>query len=101
MPSAMLLRPPTITLLMKAWRGRLWCLPSGIISRRGALPRLGIALLRFPCAVLAPAAADQYDRVLLQAVTLPGDVGRDLHRVRQAHAGDLPQGRVRLLRRHG
>src|SRR3989442_6232225 len=49
--------------------------------------------------VLDAAAADQDDRVLLQVVPLAGDVGPDLHLVRQAHAGDLAQSRVRLLRR--
>ena len=48
--------------------------------------------------VLDAAAADQHDRVLLQVVTLARDVGRDLHPVRQPHARDLAQRRVRLLR---
>ena len=48
--------------------------------------------------VLDAAAADQHDRVLLEVVTLAGDVGRDLHPVRQPHARDLAQRRVRLLR---
>jgi hypothetical protein len=47
------------------------------------------------------AAADQHDRVLLQRVPLAGDVDRDFLAVRQPHAGDLPQGRVRLLGGHG
>src|SRR4029079_6302397 len=50
--------------------------------------------------VLHPAAADQDDGVLLQVVADPGDVGRDLHLVRQPHARDLAQRRVRLLGRH-
>src|SRR5207245_4017432 len=37
-------------------------------------------------------------RVLLQVVALAGNVGRDLHRVGQAHTRDLAQSRVRLLR---
>src|SRR5581483_6053422 len=49
--------------------------------------------------VLDAPAADQDDGVLLEVVPLPGDVGADLHAVRQAHAGDLAQGGVRLLRR--
>ena len=40
-------------------------------------------------------------RVLLQVVALAGDVGRDLDPVGQAHARDLAQRRVRLLRRRG
>src|SRR5262249_57911659 len=46
------------------------------------------------------AAAHQHDGVLLQVVPLAGDVRRDLDLVGEAHAGDLAQGRVRLLGRH-
>src|SRR5207249_11777404 len=52
-----------------------------------------------PRQVLHATAPDEDDRVLLQVVPDPGDVGRDLDRVGEAHPGDLPQGRVRLLRR--
>ena len=48
--------------------------------------------------VLDAAAADEHDRVLLQVVALAGDVGADLHAVRQPDARDLPERRVRLLR---
>src|SRR5262249_60533197 len=51
--------------------------------------------------VLDTAAADEADRVLLEVVPLAGDVRGDLHPVRQPHAGDLPQRRVRLLRGDG
>src|SRR5437763_9434864 len=47
------------------------------------------------------AAADQDDGVLLEVVTLAGNVGADFHPVRQPHTGDLSQRRVRLLRRRG
>src|SRR6266404_6873274 len=50
--------------------------------------------------VLDAAAADEDDRVLLQVVPLAGDVGADLDPVREPHARDLPQRRVRLLWRH-
>ena len=50
--------------------------------------------------VLDPAAADEHDRVLLEVVADARDVGRDLHLVAELHAGDLAEGRVRLLRRH-
>src|SRR6266446_2163604 len=50
--------------------------------------------------VLDAAAADEDDRVLLQVVPLAGDVGADLDPVRQPHARDLAQRRVRLLGRH-
>src|SRR6478735_4042178 len=48
--------------------------------------------------VLHPAAADEHDGVLLEVVTDARDVGRDLDTARQAHAGDLAEGGVRLLR---
>src|SRR4029077_14282334 len=51
--------------------------------------------------VLHSTAGDEHDRVLLEVVPDARDVGRDLHLVGQAHAGDLAQGGVRLLRRHG
>src|SRR5207247_1134835 len=47
--------------------------------------------------VLDLAAAHEHDRVLLEVVADPGDVGRDLHLVGQADAGDLAKSRVRLL----
>src|SRR5205823_5428981 len=50
--------------------------------------------------VLDAAAAHEHDRVLLQVVALTGDVGADLDPVRQPHARDLPQRRIRLLGRH-
>src|SRR5690349_2862659 len=48
--------------------------------------------------VLHPAAADEHDRVLLEVVTDTRDVGGDLDAAGQAHAGDLAQSGVRLLR---
>src|SRR4249919_3860212 len=48
--------------------------------------------------ILHPAAADEHDGVLLEVVTDARDVGRDLDAARQAHAGDLAEGGVRLLR---
>src|SRR5690349_9405108 len=98
---------------------------SGISSRRGAGPLRGTSALLLgavaatgllPVAhargvegaaddlvadarqVLHTATADEHDRVLLQVVALTGDVGRDLHAARQAHAGHLAERRVRLLR---
>src|SRR5215212_2029476 len=44
-------------------------------------------------------ATNQNDRVLLEVVPFSRDVGADFHPVRQPHAGDLAQGRVRLLGR--
>src|SRR5579872_1155464 len=51
--------------------------------------------------VLHPAAAHEHDRVLLEVVPLTGDVGADLDAAGQAHAGDLAEGGVGLLRGHG
>src|SRR3954464_13859820 len=51
--------------------------------------------------VLHPAAADEHDRVLLEVVAHTRDVRRDLDAARQAHAGDLAKGGVRLLRGGG
>ena len=48
--------------------------------------------------ILDAAAAHEHDRVLLQVVALAGDVGADLHAVRETDARDLPESRVRLLR---
>src|SRR4051795_10793480 len=51
--------------------------------------------------VLHPAAADEDDRVLLEVVAHARDVRRHLDAARQAHAGDLAEGGVRLLRGGG
>src|SRR4029453_10199178 len=51
--------------------------------------------------VLHPAAADEHDRVLLEVVAHARDVRRDLDAAAQAHAGDLAEGGVRLLRGGG
>src|SRR5262245_28152596 len=50
--------------------------------------------------VLHATAAHEHDRVLLQVVADPRDVGRHFHLVRQPHAGDLAERRVRLLGGH-
>src|SRR6478735_12604086 len=51
--------------------------------------------------VLHPAAANEHDRVLLKVVTDARDVSGDLDATRQAHAGDLAESGVRLLRGGG
>ena len=51
--------------------------------------------------VLDSAASDEDDGVFLQVVPLTGDVRSDFHAVGEAHTGDLPQSRVRLLRSNG
>src|SRR6187200_3756780 len=74
---------------------------------RAGLPALGDAcgveaaandLVAVSREVLHATAADEDDRVLLQVVPLAWDVGADLHPIRQPHAGDLAERRVRLLR---
>src|SRR5262245_7120623 len=54
-----------------------------------------------PGKVLHAAATDEHDRMLLQVVPHPGDVGRHLDAVRQPYARDLAQRGIRLLRRRG
>src|SRR5919205_2904361 len=117
--------PSSITLLMTCWTsferwtgsGSIGRTPPG--ARRGtllglhAVLRAGLAAVRDAGGVERPAhdlvaharqvldaaAAHEHDGVLLQVVALAGDVHRDLHRVGQAHAGDLAQCGVRLLGR--
>ncbi len=48
--------------------------------------------------VFYPAATDQNHRVLLKVVAFTRDVADDLETIGQAHFGNLPHGRVRLLR---
>ena len=47
------------------------------------------------------AASDKNHRVLLQIVSLAGDVSRDFDVVGESHAGHFSKRRVRLLRRDG
>jgi hypothetical protein len=51
--------------------------------------------------VLGAAAFDHDNGVLLEIVPDARDIGRDFDTVAQAHARDLPERRVRLLRGHG
>src|SRR6266542_3715083 len=51
--------------------------------------------------ILHTAATNEAHRVLLQVVTLAGDVAGDFHPVGEANTSDLTQSRVRLLRRRG
>src|SRR5690349_9822289 len=45
--------------------------------------------------------AHQHDRVLLQVVTISGDISNNLHFVGEANLGHITQRRVRLLKRSG
>src|SRR5699024_6620760 len=51
--------------------------------------------------VLDTTAAHEHQRVLLQVVSLAGDVGRHLGAVAELHTSDLAHRRVRLLRGGG
>src|SRR5665648_88993 len=51
--------------------------------------------------VFDPAAPDENHRVLLEIMPDAGDVGGDLHPVRETHTRHLAQSRVRLLGRGG
>src|SRR5215211_1428613 len=69
------------------------------VAHAGGVERAADDLVAHARQVLDAAAAHEHDRVLLQVVAFPGDVGGDLHAVRQAHARDLAQRGVGLLRR--
>src|SRR5258705_2640200 len=129
--SAVLFLPPYITMFTNSATSRPPCFGSGRISRRAhpALRLLGLRGLRLLCVVLRTALpasrhprgvqgppddvvpdarevlhaapADEHDRVLVQVVADPGDVGRHLEAVGQADARDLPERRVRLFRGRG
>src|SRR3954467_12648973 len=126
MRSAVDFLPSSMTLLITCWTRRERWTGSGSIWRIWAAARRGIGgllllhavlragllavahaggverpahdLVAHAREVLDAAPADEHDRVLLQVVALARDVGGDLHAVREPHAGDLPQSRVRLLR---
>src|SRR3954452_1460857 len=86
---------------MRVLSGLHAVLRSGLLAIRhaGGVERPTHDLVAHARQVLDAATADQHDRVLLQVVPLARDVARDLHAVRQPHAGDLAESRVRLLRR--
>src|SRR5690606_36993520 len=67
----------------------------------GGVERAAHGVVAHAGQVLDSAAADQDHRVLLQVVAFAADVRDDLVTVGQAHLGDLPEGRVRLLRGGG
>src|SRR5262245_13038226 len=127
--SAVLFLPPYIIMLTNFATRRLPCFGSGKTSRRVAPARrilasaplrllgavLGAALLAARHAgrierppdegvpdtakVLHAAAANEHDRVFLQVMPHPRNVRGHLEPVGKADASDLPQRRVRLLRR--
>src|SRR3954470_17948819 len=128
MRSAVDFLPSSITLLMTCWTslerwigsassGRIWAAArrgtGGVlpfldavlrarllaVAHAGGVERPAHDLVADARQVLDAAAADEHDRVLLQVVALAGDVGRDLHPVRQPDAGHLAKRGVRLLGR--
>src|SRR2546423_14481842 len=75
-------------------------LRAGLLAVRdaGGVERAAHDLVAHAREILDATAAHEHHRVLLEVVALAGDVGGDLHPVRQPDACDLAQGRVRLLR---
>src|SRR5471030_2208895 len=71
------------------------------VADPGAVQRAAHGVVANARKILDAAAADQHHRVLLQVVAFAADIARDLVAIGQAHARDLAQGRVRLLRRGG
>src|SRR4051794_32236802 len=69
------------------------------VGDAGGVERAAHHLVANARQVLHAATAHEHYGVLLQVVSLAGDVGRDLHLVREPHAGNLAQRRVRLLGR--
>src|SRR5690349_19181492 len=68
------------------------------VRHPGGVERPANDLVAHARQVLDAASTYEHDAVLLQVVALARDVARDLHAVREAHAGDLAKGGVRLLR---
>src|SRR3954468_3345553 len=126
MSSALDFLPSSITLLMTCWTRRERWTGSGSTGRIWAAARRGIELLLLDAVlgagllavahaggverpahdlvahagqVLDAPAADEHHGVLLQVVPLARDVDGDLDAAGDADAGDLAQGRVRLLGR--
>src|SRR4051812_31915446 len=68
------------------------------VGHAGRVERAAHDLVAHAREVLHAAASHEHDRVLLEVVALAGDVGGDLHTVREPYSRDLPKRRVRLLR---
>src|SRR3954451_13824922 len=69
------------------------------VGDAGGVQRATDDLVAHARKVLDAAATHEHDGVLLQVVALARDVGRDLDRAGDPHAGDLAERRVRLLGR--
>src|SRR5262245_35194935 len=73
----------------------------GPVVHSGGVERAPDDVIAHARQVLHAAPADEHDGVLLQVMALARDVRGDLDSVREAHARDLPERRVRLLRGRG
>src|SRR5690606_16690077 len=71
------------------------------LGNAGGVERTADGVVTHTRQILHATAADQDHGVLLQVMAFATDVADDLFLVRQAHFGDLTQGRVRLLRGGG
>src|SRR3546814_16259229 len=71
---------------------------SSDLSNAGRIERAADDVVLHRREVLHAAATHQHHRVLLQVMADAGDVRGNLNAISQAHAGDLPKRRVRLLR---
>src|ERR1700704_696127 len=69
------------------------------VGDAGGVERVAHDLVAHARQVLDAATAHEHDGVLLQVVADARDVAGDLHAVREPHARDLAQSRVRLLGR--
>src|SRR6056297_204430 len=87
------------------FRDRLLAVDHKVVHELAQHPiaKLGIGqdLVTHTGKVFDTTATDQNHRVLLKVVALTGDIADHLVAIRQAHLGNLPHGRVRLLRRGG
>src|SRR5215472_8013918 len=71
------------------------------LTDTGTIERAAHGVITHARQVLDAAAPDEHHRVLLQVVALATDVAGDFVAVGEAHAADLAQRRVGLLRRGG
>src|SRR5215468_5234896 len=68
------------------------------ISNSDRIKRSANHVVTYTGQILYASATDQYNGVLLQVVANARDISRNLDSIRQTHARDFPQRRVRLLR---
>src|SRR6202790_2999636 len=71
------------------------------LADAGTVQRAAHRVITHTRQVLYAAAANEHHRVLLQIVAFAADVAGDFVAVGEAHAADLAQRGIRLLRRRG